>query len=176
MFLPEKNRADHQPRNPNMCLEIFSQVDVSCWKVYTLSVSIQKQTWYMSVHPAASESPAGFVIQLQYQGKGQIQFILGRIIVMTSFRQIIPNVVPGAVESYIAHWLFLFLPCLLDACLQKLIRVDCVIYSARLQKEKTLQYNLCLECVRAEITAGQLKGASSNNSAIIFTQSRISIP
>lgn len=132
MFLPEKHWADHQPRNPNICLEIFSQLDMPCWKVHTLSVSIQKQTWCMSVHPAASESPAGFVIQLQYWAKGKMQFILGRIIAMTSFGQIIPNVVPEAVDSDIAHWLFLFLPCLLDACLQKLIRVDCVIYSVRL--------------------------------------------
>lgn len=63
-----------------------------------------KQTLCMSVHPAASESPGGFGIQLQYWGKGQMQFILCRIIVMTSFKQIIPNVVPEAVDSYIAHW------------------------------------------------------------------------
>lgn len=61
-----------------------------------------------------------------------MQFILCRIIVMPSFGQITPNVVPEAVDSYIAHWLFLLLACLLDACLQKLIRVDCVIYSVRL--------------------------------------------
>lgn len=66
LFLPEKHWADHQQRNTSICLEIFSQLDMSCWKVHTLSVSMQKLTWCMSVRPAASESPGGFVIQLQY--------------------------------------------------------------------------------------------------------------
>lgn len=51
---------------------------------------------------------------------------------MPSFGQIPKNVVPEAVNCYIAHWLFLLLACLLDACLQKLIRVDYVIYGVRL--------------------------------------------
>lgn len=61
-----------------------------------------------------------------------MQFILFRITVMPSFGQILQNVVPEAADCYIAHWLFLLLTCLLDACLLKLIRVDYVIYSVRL--------------------------------------------
>lgn len=91
-----------------------------------------KQTWCMSVHLAASESPGRFVIWLEYRGKGQLQFILCRITVMPSFGQILQNVAPEAVDCYIARWLFLLLTCLLDACLQKLMRVDYVIYSVRL--------------------------------------------
>lgn len=51
IFLPEKHWADHQQRNPNICLEIFSQLDMSYWKVHTLRVSIQKQAWL--VHECA---------------------------------------------------------------------------------------------------------------------------
>lgn len=86
----------------------------------------------MSEHLAASESSGRFIIRLQHRGKGRLQFILYRITVMPSFGQILKKVVPEAVDCYIAHWLFLLLICLLDACLQRLIRVDYVIYSVRL--------------------------------------------
>lgn len=174
VFLPEKHWADHQHTSPNICLEIFSQLD-NVMLESPHAESFQTQSWCLRVHLAASESLARFVIPWGVSRNGATAVRTVQVAVVPLFGQILPGVVPGAGGGDTARWSLLWFTRLLDARVRKREWAVLLAVIAFKRRELTIP-SLCLRRVWAEITSGDLRGDGRNEGSSYCNPLRHSCP